>query len=183
MKKCSTCKVEKQILDFHKNARSKYGLCNRCKYCDNEYKKSSVTLATRRTRYAEKGEIGKEFRRLYVRANRPKFNGYQKTYADKNREKIREMNNKSYNSAGQRHKNNARAAKRRAYKAKATFKGYDSQLQEIYKNCPKGYHVDHIVPLFGKEVCGLHVPWNLQYLPALKNLQKGNKTILKELGD
>lgn len=47
-------------------------------------------------------------------------------------------------------------------------------IKEIYTNCPEGYHVDHIVPLQGENVSGLHVEYNLQYLNASDNCRKGN---------
>jgi hypothetical protein len=49
------------------------------------------------------------------------------------------------------------------------------KIREIYKKSKKGYHVDHIIPLQGKNVSGLHVENNLRIIKATRNLSKGNK--------
>lgn len=48
------------------------------------------------------------------------------------------------------------------------------EINKFIRNCPKGYQVDHIIPLKGKLVSGLHVLDNLQYLTAYDNRVKNN---------
>ena len=55
------------------------------------------------------------------------------------------------------------------------------EMESIYNYCSAlrsaglDYHVDHIVPLRGDNVSGLHVPWNLQVITGSENMSKGNR--------
>ena len=103
---------------------------------------------------------------------------YDKKYTNSDKGKITvSKRNKNYRTSEKgRAIYNFHSAMRRANVLQATPKWANlEKIREFYLNCPKGYHVDHIVPLKGKDVCGLHIETNLQYLPALQNIKKGNR--------
>lgn len=76
-----------------------------------------------------------------------------------------------------------RSANRRSAKLQATPKwASEALILAIYEECQLlseetgiPHHVDHAVPLISDIVCGLHCEANLQILPALDNLSKGNR--------
>ena len=48
-------------------------------------------------------------------------------------------------------------------------------IKAFYEACPDDMVVDHVIPLRGRTVSGLHVLINLQYLTPAANLAKGNR--------
>lgn len=107
-------------------------------------------------------------------ANVDRTRAYVKKWADKNRDYLREKDRKysTENPALIR----AKAMLRHSVKLRRTPAWANREdLVSVYENCPPGLEVDHIVPLRGAIVSGLHVPWNLQYLPPLENVMKSNK--------
>ena len=76
----------------------------------------------------------------------------------------------------------ARRRKHREATPKWLTKKEKAEIRQLYqiaitmsKTTGEQYVVDHIVPLRGNDICGLHVPWNLRVITQEENLKKSNK--------
>lgn len=68
-----------------------------------------------------------------------------------------------------------RAERRARLKQQMPVWADKTAIVKIYEKCPFGHHVDHVIPLRGRSVSGLHVESNLQYLTARANHRKHNR--------
>ena len=114
-----------------------------------------------------------EVRKNY-HANATEINKARKEYFAKYREENREACRERQRPHYRKNK-----AKRRAALLNRTPEWADQEaIKFFYECCPAGCHVDHIFPLRGKVVSGLHIAENLQWLPEVENLRKGNSVPL-----
>lgn len=154
------------------------GLCERRTSCKNlpmPGKTLCSACAEYLIRTTDKA-LKKKSSKVYRDNNLEKLRAYNRTYVKNNLDRYKVYNKKYRSSTKGKASGAAKTAKRRAAKRGATPPWVSKEdLKAIYKNCPKGHHVDHIIPLQHADVCGLHVPWNLQYLTAFENDSKGNQ--------
>ena len=181
MKICSKCGIEKALSEFNVTKRkrksgvtyeSRRAHCKDCQYAD--------TNAWR----AKNKEKLKESRAAYYAKHRDQELANMQQWRKENKEHIAEYAAK-HKAENRAHYTGKEAQRRAAKVASSILQGdewNDFFISEIYeasrdKSISTGikWHVDHIIPLQGKNVRGLHVWYNLQLLPASINCAKGNR--------
>lgn len=135
-----------------------------CKECRRAY---------RRKWHEDNKEHANKMSKEYFYRNQAKREAQIQVWRDNNRERI---NAKSAEWARRNkvRKNQISIARNRTLRHRAL--GYLTQtLDKIVQLRTAGYEVDHIIPVKGKLVSGLHVPWNLQGVSITVNRRKLNK--------
>lgn len=158
------------------------------------YANPEKTKAMVKAKYAKNAEKLREERRIFYANN--KHDPVLKAKACERARRWRELNPNSKTAKISKrnwklrnpHRVQADGAKRRTSELQRTPKWLTNEdfwlIEEVYelailrsKLHGFSWHVDHIIPLQGELVSGLHVPANLQVIPWLDNIKKANKFI------
>ena len=205
MKTCSKCNISKPVEAFNKLKKAKDGLQGHCKQCKKEYSQAWAKANPEKKRERDKKyrennpEWVASYYSAYYEKNRDKQLAYSKQFQQDNKEHLQAYRKAYYEvnkermlayqaeyRADNKDKHAQSEAKRRASKLNATPSwlteddhdviGWIYEMrEERTKATGVAHHVDHIAPLQGNDVCGLHVWWNMQLLPASENISKSNK--------
>ena len=175
-KLCGACRSVKPTVDFHKSKQGKFGVCSKCKTCAN--------VAARAWHHANKEAANKTSnqRRLVERES---VRAYMADYYARNRATIKAAVREREHLKGDALKpvNAEKAMRRIARKRMATpvwadaaaILAFYTESARITRETGTPHHVDHIVPLQSRFVCGLHVEHNLQVLQRSDNQSKSNR--------
>lgn len=182
MKTCTKCGITKNLDEFSKSKRTDDGRRYDCRTCNSAanviYRENNRrSLAASYAIYWDKNKsrLQAERAKQYLE-NKDKIIVERFVYQQKN--KARRAAYRKNNSG----KNRAYESARKARKLQASPPWADlRKIKEIYIEAGElreksggSYHVDHIIPLQGRTVCGLHVESNLQILTAHENQVKSN---------
>jgi hypothetical protein len=124
-----------------------------------------------------------EKQQQYQKENRDKYRQACKKWRSENPEKQRaaqsrwDKNNPHVNAASAMRyytRKRQRCPKWLTREHHAQIESFYAEARRLTKETGAKHVVDHIVPLHGETVCGLHVPWNLQVLTATENIRKFN---------
>lgn len=132
-----------------------------------EYFKTSETVKENKRRYYERNKEAVKARA----SNRPKEDQtkYKRKYKEANPELYRALTN------ARRERFKEATPPWTTKEMKRQIRQKYLEAQDLTKTTGVRYEVDHIIPLINDNVCGLHVPWNMQIIPKSDNLRKSNK--------
>lgn len=174
MKLCTKCGVEQSTDNFHKGKRYVGGLRTWCKQCMAAYKQQyrdenrERLLAQQRQYDAVHNPLRKEyFQQRYV-LNKADIDAKTATYR---------RNNLAQHAAKEARRRSSKAARTPAWLDKDDLWMIEQafELAALRTNIfGFAWEVDHVLPLQGKYVSGLHTPLNLQVIPAQQNRRKNN---------
>lgn len=176
-KECTTCGEAKSLTEFYKHNQGAQGVRSKCKVCWKGH--NADWYAGNVDRVAEYGKSYRKRPGVYARKLEA---GLVVNLTPEQLDKRRAVANKHAAKRTASGANAHAATKRRAVKLQATPSWANDQLIAAYYMEAKRleeltgikFHVDHIIPLQGALVSGLHVETNLQLLTAHDNQSKNN---------